>query len=85
MIGVSLVIPPMPHILLAVRQKIAVQLPYMVFGQCNGFERHEDRFHDDGVARDFLFIAGGKVTDFDVGQEPFDLVVRKATAFDAGG
>jgi len=75
MVRVGLVAPAMPRILAAVNQQVAVQLLDVVLGWRNRVERREDCFHDFGVSRHFLLVAGGKVPHFNVRKQPLDITV----------
>ena len=76
MVGVGFIAAAMPRILAAVRQQVAVQLLDVIFGRCNLIERCEDSFHHFGISRHFLFVAGGEVLNFDIGQQPLNIAVR---------
>mgnify|MGYP006872380049 CR=1 FL=1 len=81
----GLVASPVPGVLLAVSQQVAVQLLDVVLGQGNLLLRGEHPLHDFGVAGYLLLIAGRKRLHLQPGQQAFDVTVRKPAAFEAGG
>ena len=56
----------------------------MVLGKVYRISMGEDRFHDFGIARDFLFISGFELFDFDVAEELVDLLIGQLAALDPG-
>jgi hypothetical protein len=82
-VGGSLVLAAMAGILLAVDEKIAVQLPDVVLGDGDVFPRPEDQLHRLGVAGHCLLVAGGEGLDPRVGEQPLDLAVGELAPLDA--
>ena len=83
-IGRRLVAAAMPIVLDAVLQEIAVSLPDVILGEGDIGIRLEYEFHDFGIARDLLLIAGGERLDLQPGQQALDVAVGELRAFDAG-
>ena len=65
----------MTFILLAVTQKVAVQLLEMVLGDVDVVKGVKNHLHRLGIACNLLLIAAVKFLDFQLGEKFFDLTV----------
>ena len=83
-VGRGLVVAPVPLVLVAVAQEVAVQLLDVVLGDRDVGRGREDRLHDLCVAGNLLLVAGAEGLDVQVRQQPLHLPIRQLAALDAG-
>jgi hypothetical protein len=62
-----------------------VELLDVILTEGQVLPRAEDCLHDLGIAGDFLLIAAGERSNFEIGQQPLDLPIRELAAFDSSG
>lgn len=81
-VGKRLVFAAMPLVLLAVAQKVAVQLFDVILGDGDVLPGMEDCLRDLGIAGNLLFVAGVEPFDFQIGKQSLYLAVGEFASFD---
>src|ERR1035437_4791317 len=81
----GLVFAAMPLVFVATAQKIAMELLDMVFRDRNLGPCTKDGLHHFGITGNFLFVAAGKFSYLQIGEQALDLAIRKLAALDARG
>jgi len=73
----GLPLPAMPFILVAIPQKITVELKENILGDAQVLPRGLNRIHDVGIACHLLFIARLKGLLPEIANERFDLTITE--------